>query len=166
MRVLTADQMREADAAAVERIGEVALMRAAGEAIAATLRTIAPNARRIVAFAGPGNNGGDAFAALAELGGPSQRIVYAMPARDPGVGRRDAQRRATASGVVTRPFPLTTQEAIHALDRADVAIDALLGTGAHAMLSPVFESSQSTSRPASMPRTVTRILTPCARKAR
>ena len=141
MRVLTADQMREADAAAVERIGEVALMRAAGEAIAATLRTIAPNARRIVAFAGPGNNGGDAFAALAELGGPSQRIVYAMPARDPGVGRRDAQRRATASGVVTRPFPLTTQEAIHALDRADVAIDALLGTGAHAMLSPVFESA-------------------------
>jgi len=141
MRVLTADQMREADAAAVERIGEVALMRAAGEAIAATLRTIAPNARRIVAFAGPGNNGGDAFAALAELGGPSQRIVYAMPARDPSAGRRDAQRRATASGVVTRPFPLTTEEAIHALDRADVAIDALLGTGAYAMLSPIFESA-------------------------
>jgi hydroxyethylthiazole kinase-like uncharacterized protein yjeF len=141
MRVLTSDQMREADAAAVARVGDVALMRAAGEAIAAALRTIAPNARRIVAFAGPGNNGGDAFAALAELGGPSQRIVYAMPARDPSAGRRDAQRRAIAAGVVTRPFPLTTEEAIHALDRADVAIDALLGTGAHATLSPIFESA-------------------------
>jgi NAD(P)H-hydrate epimerase len=133
--------MREADAAAVERVGDVALMRAAGEAIAATLRTIAPSARRVVAFAGPGNNGGDAFAALAELGGPSQRIVYAMPAVDPSAGRRDAQRRATAAGVVTRPFPLTPEEALHALDRADVAIDALLGTGAHATFSPIFENA-------------------------
>jgi NAD(P)H-hydrate epimerase len=141
MRVLTAEQMREADAAAVQRIGEVALMRAAGEAIAESLRAIAPKARRVVAFAGPGNNGGDAFAALAELGGPSQRIVYAMPARDPSVGRRDAQRRASAAGVITRPFPLTTEEAAAALEGADIALDALLGTGAHATLSTVFESA-------------------------
>jgi len=130
MRVLTADQMRAADAAAVAETGDVALMRAAGEAIAGGLRQLAPGARKIVAFAGPGNNGGDAFAALAALGGPSQRVVYAMPAPRMSPGRRDAQRQALATGVVLRPFPLTYDDAVAAIEGADIAIDALLGTGA------------------------------------
>jgi hydroxyethylthiazole kinase-like uncharacterized protein yjeF len=141
VRVLTAEQMRAADAAAVERLGEVALMRAAGEALADALRTITPGARTIVAFAGPGNNGGDAFAALAALGGPSRRIIYALPSPSASAGRRDAQRAAAASGVVLRQFPLSYDEAFAALEGADVAIDALLGTGARPAMAPEIESA-------------------------
>jgi NAD(P)H-hydrate epimerase len=139
MRVLTASEMHDADAAAATRVGEVELMRAAGDALAEALRRLAPGAKKIVAFAGPGNNGGDAFAAFASLGGPSQRIVYALPAPNVSAGRRDAQRRAAAAGVVTRPFPLSDEEAIAALEGADVALDALLGTGGRIALSHEFE---------------------------
>ena len=140
MRALTAEQMRAADAAAVARIGEVALMRSAGDALAEALRMVAPAARKIVAFAGPGNNGGDAFAAFAALGGPSQRIVYALPAPNISAGRRDAQRQAAAAGVVTRPFPLSYEEAVAALEGADLAVDALLGTGARPTISHELEA--------------------------
>jgi hydroxyethylthiazole kinase-like uncharacterized protein yjeF len=139
MRVLTAEQMREADAAAIRRVGEVALVRSAGDALAEAFRRIAPGARKFVAFAGPGNNGADAFAAFASLGGPSQRIVYAMPSPNASAGRRDVQRRAAAAGVVTRPFPLSLEEAAAALEGADVAIDALLGTGGRPNISREFE---------------------------
>ncbi|HEY9179894.1 MAG TPA: NAD(P)H-hydrate epimerase, partial [Candidatus Baltobacteraceae bacterium] len=62
MRVLTLSQMREADARACAQIGEVQLMRAAGERVADAAARYA-RSRSVVAFAGAGNNGGDAFAA-------------------------------------------------------------------------------------------------------
>ena len=65
--VLTPEQMRAADQAAIARMGEDALMRNAGLRIAERVRAMAERGSRIVAFAGPGNNGGDAFSALAEL---------------------------------------------------------------------------------------------------
>jgi NAD(P)H-hydrate epimerase len=130
MRVLDAAQMREADARGCERLGEIALMRSAGSAIAAAIRALAPGARRIVAFAGPGNNGGDAFAAFAELGFDTERTVYALPARAPTDARRDAEARAAAAGVAVAPFPRTLAEASAALEGADLALDAMLGTGA------------------------------------
>lgn len=139
MRALTARQMRDADAAAVARVGDVALMRAAGEAIARALREIAPNARKYVAFAGPGNNGGDAFAAFAALGGGVERTIYALPSAAASAGRRDAQRHAREAGVTIRPFPLTAEAARAALAGADVALDALLGTGARPTLPPDME---------------------------
>lgn len=132
MRVLTAEQMRAADAAAVSRIGDIALMRAAGDAVAALIARLAPQPRKLVAFAGSGNNGGDAYAALAVVDANCERVVYALPAATRSDGRRDAETRAAASGVVTRPFPATREAAERALADADVGIDALLGTGARA----------------------------------
>ena len=130
MRALTADQMRAADAAAVARVGDVVLMRAAGVALAEAIDRVAPRARALVAFAGPGNNGGDAYAAFAEMNAECERIVYAMPSPQKSAGRRDAEDRAARSGVHTRPFPATSAAARDALANADVALDALLGTGA------------------------------------
>ncbi|GAC1580199.1 MAG: hypothetical protein NVS3B7_14650 [Candidatus Elarobacter sp.] len=131
MRVLTAEQMRAADAAAVARVGEVALMRAAGAAIAAAIDALAPRARTLVAFAGTGNNGGDAYAAFACVPATVRRIVYASPVARPSAGRADAEERARRAGVVTRPLPTTEAAATAALARADLALDALLGTGSH-----------------------------------
>ncbi|MEO6834670.1 MAG: NAD(P)H-hydrate epimerase, partial [Candidatus Tumulicola sp.] len=77
--VLTPQAMRAADAAAVAAVGDDVLMREAGLQIARSLRAMAAPGSRIVAFAGPGNNGGDAFAALAEIGPEFERIVHAAP---------------------------------------------------------------------------------------
>jgi hydroxyethylthiazole kinase-like uncharacterized protein yjeF len=144
MRVVTAEQMRAADAAATARVGEVALMRAAGEALAEAIERISPLPRRLVAFAGPGNNGGDAFAAFAAVKADCEKIVYALPSSNAGDGRRDAEERARVAGVITRPFPDSRQAADAALHDADVALDALFGTGARpvlgAQLTPAVEA--------------------------
>ena len=52
--VLTPEQMRAVDAAAVEQAGANKLMRNAGRRIAKRLRAMAKPGARIVAFAGPG----------------------------------------------------------------------------------------------------------------
>lgn len=131
MRALTAEQMREADSRASERAGAVALMRAAGVLLADSIRTRFPQARRLVAFAGSGNNGGDAFAAFAELGPQYERTVYAADPKEPSDARRDAEARAQESGVIVAGFPTSLERALEALDGADLALDGLLGTGAH-----------------------------------
>jgi ADP-dependent NAD(P)H-hydrate dehydratase / NAD(P)H-hydrate epimerase len=130
MRLLTAVQMREVDAQACARATEVVLMRNAGARLADAVRAAAPRARRIVAFAGPGNNGGDAFATLARVDPKIERIVYAIPAPKPSEARADAEAQAAQSGVVTLPFPDSDEAARAALDGVDVALDGLLGTGA------------------------------------
>jgi ADP-dependent NAD(P)H-hydrate dehydratase / NAD(P)H-hydrate epimerase len=129
MFVLTPEQMRAADAATIALVGEDALMRKAGQRIAQRLRAIAKPGARIVAFAGPGNNGGDAFAALAELGNAYERIVYAAPQERTSAARAAAQRRAAIAGVVTQPLPANEDAAHAALDGA-IGVDALFGTGA------------------------------------
>lgn len=138
MRVVTAAQMRAADTAAVARVGDVALMHAAGRKIADAIVALARDVRndtpvrRVVAFAGRGNNGGDAYAAFAVLEPSIDRIVYAEPTSQMSAGRRDAELRAVATGVVTRPFPATDVDAVAALAACDIAIDAMLGVGARA----------------------------------
>ena len=124
--------MRAADAAAVAQSGEVELMRAAGQRIAELIAQ-AFDPRRIVAFAGPGNNGGDAFAACAAVrdfeGAEGACIIYADAPLDPSAARCDAQERARAAGVQVAAFPQTYEAAQAALKDATCIIDALFGTG-------------------------------------
>jgi ADP-dependent NAD(P)H-hydrate dehydratase / NAD(P)H-hydrate epimerase len=130
MRLLTAEQMRAADACASSRVGAVELMRRAGVALAEGTSRIAPRARRIVAFAGPGNNGGDAFATFAELDRSCERVVYASAAPHVTEARAEAEARARAAGVVARPLPADAPALNEATAGADLLVDALLGTGA------------------------------------
>lgn len=141
MRVLTADQMREADARGMARKGEVSLMRAAGYRLNEAIERFAPGHGPVVAFAGPGNNGGDAFAALALVDRERSRTVYAMEAAAPTPARTDAESRAAIAGVTVRPFPQTREEAADALRGATVVLDAMLGTGSRAAPSGRFVSA-------------------------
>jgi hydroxyethylthiazole kinase-like uncharacterized protein yjeF len=136
--VLTPDQMREADAAACAQVGATALMREAGKQIAERIRALVPQAGRVVAFAGPGNNGGDAFAAFAELDGTYERIVCAVPMQDKSDARRAAEGRALATGVQVWAFPQSVEQAQDAVAGAALTIDALVGTGARLPLGAAF----------------------------
>ena len=137
MYVLTPAQMRAADAQASAAAGDVMLMRSAGERIAAVAERYA-RGTKIVAFAGPGNNGGDAFAALALLE-RFDREIYAQPAPHPSQARSDAEQRARAAGVEARAFPATLQAARDALRDCSLAIVGLVGTGARLPLPDAFE---------------------------
>lgn len=132
--VLTPEQMRVADATACAHVGADALMRAAGTCIARFADARIP-AGRVVAFAGPGNNGGDAFATLAEMDADRERIVYAAPAQKKSDARRAAEGRALASGVTIAAFPQSADEARAAAAGAAIVFDALVGTGARLPLS-------------------------------
>ena len=132
MRAVTAAQMRAIDAAAVARDGETALMRAAGDAIATLIDVYARGDGAIVGIAGDGNNGGDAYAALASYAGTRRRIVYAEPAVNGSAARRDARERARIAGVEERALPPDAQ----ALRSAALVLDGVLGVNARLPLDP------------------------------
>ncbi|HEY0614762.1 MAG TPA: NAD(P)H-hydrate dehydratase [Candidatus Elarobacter sp.] len=132
MRAVTAAQMRAIDAAAVAREGEVALMRAAGDAIAALIERYAHGEGPVIAVAGNGNNGGDAYATLAAYAGTRRRVVYADPAAGGSAARRDARERARVAGVEERPAP----PAPAALREAALVLDGILGVNARLPLDP------------------------------
>jgi hydroxyethylthiazole kinase-like uncharacterized protein yjeF len=127
--VLTPQAMRAADAAAIAREGEDALMRNAGRRIAERVRAMVSPETPIVAFAGPGNNGGDAFAALAELSPVYECTVAAEHAGRPSAARGAAEMRAATSGVRVIPLPAGEAEARELLDGC-LGVDGLFGTGA------------------------------------
>jgi NAD(P)H-hydrate epimerase len=139
--VLTPQEMRDADSAASAASADVALMRNAGTRIAEYVRRVRPDGGRIVAFVGPGNNGGDAFAAFAELGRSYERIVYAARSSTPSAARTDAEQRARASGIAVRPLPDDDASARAALDAAALALDALFGTGSRLPLADEFRAA-------------------------
>jgi ADP-dependent NAD(P)H-hydrate dehydratase / NAD(P)H-hydrate epimerase len=137
MKVLTAAQMREADRLTTERYGisSLQLMENAGAAIADFLREkIAGLAqRKIVVLCGKGNNGGDGLVVarlLKESGCSPEVILFSNPGSvdgDAGVNLKRWQQglgelRVVTSGAEWEPVRAE-------LDRADLIVDALLGTG-------------------------------------
>ncbi len=127
--VLTPQEMRDADAAAGARIGHEMLMRNAGDRVAERIRALVPRGGRVVAFAGPGDNGGDAFAALASLDASYERVLYAAESRTPAAARAAARRRSADAGVAVKPLPERDDDAAAALEGAALALDGLFGTG-------------------------------------
>lgn len=119
---------RRIEAAALAGLPTHTLMRRAGAAVARLALALAPHARCIRIVAGPGNNGGDGLDAAIHLMRAGKRVEVLLAAEPAAADARDALQRARAAGVSIVPDSPT------ALRPQDLAIDALLGIGARAVL--------------------------------
>jgi hydroxyethylthiazole kinase-like uncharacterized protein yjeF len=123
IELLTSAEMANADRLAIAGgVAGIALMEAAGRAVAEAVVARHPRGRRVVVVAGPGNNGGDGFVVarlLAEQGYDVKVMVLGDVARLKG----DA---ALAAKRWTKPVSAAHPDA---LAGADVVIDALFGAG-------------------------------------
>ena len=117
---------RRIEALETDRVPAHTLMRRAGKAVARLALAVAPHARRVWVAAGPGNNGGDGLEAAIHLlrAGREVEVTLHGDAATLPADAAAALLRATAAGVT-----IHTSVSIE-LDRADIAIDALLGIGA------------------------------------
>jgi ADP-dependent NAD(P)H-hydrate dehydratase / NAD(P)H-hydrate epimerase len=128
--IVTADEMRQADAAAIAA-GTPAdvLMERAGAAVArAVLRlTSRRYGAQVTVVCGPGNNGGDGYvtARLLRAQGAAVRCVtVASPSELKGAAATAYANFVRAGGVVKPWDP-------HLITGSDVVVDALFGTGFH-----------------------------------
>ncbi len=136
MKITTVEQMRELDRRAVgeHRIPELVLMENAGlGAVEALARELAPApvaGRRVVILCGPGNNGGDGFVVARQLHARGARVrvsILADPERYGGAAADNL--RALRTLDVPCATPRDGTRVAEQLAAADLAVDALLGTG-------------------------------------
>lgn len=136
---MTCDQIRQVDAAAIEKYGMpgMILMENAARGAAEVIDRIAPPGR-IVILCGKGNNGGDGYAIARhlELADREVRIVAVAPAeRLSGDAKTNAIITSHAGIAITvagdRPETAASEHTIAGeLLPAATVVDALLGTGA------------------------------------
>jgi ADP-dependent NAD(P)H-hydrate dehydratase / NAD(P)H-hydrate epimerase len=130
--ILTPSEAAELDRASEDRgISVNDLMEAAGRRVAEAVRTLAGGTygRRVVVLCGKGNNGGDGLVAARVLDswGVGVRVLL-IPSPDElgGPARRAFERYDRAGG---HWAPCTSRARARELPRADVAVDAVVGTG-------------------------------------
>lgn len=132
--ILTADEMRAADARAIHGgIPGPTLMENAGLAVAKAIEARHGRERRVAILCGPGNNGGDGFVIARVLKSDWTR-VYVIG--DPDALKGDARHHYERLRKERARLPVTsvrTRDELAAvaaeLARATLIVDALLGTG-------------------------------------
>src|SRR5262249_12102496 len=143
----TTAEMRRLDKIATERYGipTFLLMDNAGRCVAEAARhLLRGQRRRVIVLTGGGNNGGDGIAAARYLQGWGYRVeVFWLknPAEwkgSPALHSPIAHRLGTEFYSFIH---IPAKRRVHALQKADVLIDAFLGTGAHGPLRlPFFDA--------------------------
>ena len=137
MKVLTASQMREADRLTTERYGifGLQLMENAGAAITEFLREKFPDLvrQKIAVLCGRGNNGGDGLVIarlLKESGCSPEVVLFANPGAVEGDAAVNLKRWQQGLGETHVVTSAPEWEPVRAdLEKADLIVDALLGTG-------------------------------------
>src|SRR4029077_8905698 len=133
MKIVTAAEMREVDRVTSERFGvpSLSLMENAGTAVAEFAVSQFPAAKRITVLCGKGNNGGDGFVIARKLH-ESGRDVRVVLLADRAELRGDGAEMFTklpVEPVSARSSEELANEVARAALRADLLIDAILGTG-------------------------------------
>jgi hydroxyethylthiazole kinase-like uncharacterized protein yjeF len=137
MKILSADEMREADRLTTARYGipSATLMENAGASVAEFIAQRWPKfaQRRIVILCGKGNNGGDGFVTarhLLELGAKPEVYLFATPEEMRGDAATNCRRWQDMSGALRLARNSgDLQDVKPALEGAYIIVDALLGTG-------------------------------------
>ena len=133
MKIVTAAEMRAIDRATSERFGvpSLTLMENAGRSVAEFVLSHHAAAERIVVFCGKGNNGGDGFVAARRLHEHGKNVGVVLLA-NPADLKGDA---AIMFSMLPRPaiavqteYELNSERVKLSL-RADLYLDAILGTG-------------------------------------
>jgi NAD(P)H-hydrate epimerase len=134
--ILDNDGMREADRHTIEGLGVpgMVLMENAATGVVDAIREVFPDARRILVLCGPGNNGGDGFAAARHLHNGGLDVQLCLVGDPAGLSPDAAanHRLAEAFGVpvaVIEDDDLSLVETLLDDWPADLVVDALLGTG-------------------------------------
>jgi hydroxyethylthiazole kinase-like uncharacterized protein yjeF len=131
--VLTAAQMRDADRRTIEEIGlpGAVLMENAGAAVARVLRERHPAMRRPLVLCGKGNNGGDGLVVARHLLDLAPSVFLFGARQDVrGEARLHMGAFERSGGVLVEVAGDADWDRVRAAaERADVAVDALLGTG-------------------------------------
>ncbi len=138
MRIATAEEMRQLDAAAIEgrKIPSAQLMERAAEGILSACLALLeqPHGKRAVVLSAPGNNGGDGVAAARLL------MEQGIQVRAFLVGRREKmtedckemERRLEGCGGVLEQFHPASESQKAVIQEADLVVDALFGIGLNA----------------------------------
>jgi NAD(P)H-hydrate epimerase len=134
MLILTSEEMRGADRATTVRFGvaSIKLMRHAGEAVARFVEREFPSAGRITVLCGKGNNGGDGFVAaraLVAMGKDVAVLLLGEPAELKGDAKAAFAEMGISPVVATDEAALKRDAVEAVLDRADLLVDAVVGTG-------------------------------------
>jgi hydroxyethylthiazole kinase-like uncharacterized protein yjeF len=133
LKITTATEMRQIDRLTTENFGvpSLTLMENAGAAVARWVIAKYPKAWRFTIFCGKGNNGGDGFVAARKLGDQGRRATVILLC-DPAELKGDAAqmfRRMNIEPLVVKSAEDLRGEAVMLGMKADVIIDAVLGTG-------------------------------------
>ncbi|HXG89141.1 MAG TPA: NAD(P)H-hydrate dehydratase [Vicinamibacterales bacterium] len=148
MRILTADQMREADRRTIEDIGipSLVLMENAGRQVVAAMESFFPDLgdRRVAVIGGKGNNGGDGFVVartLYQRGIDVSVFVVGQIAEVKGDARVNLEILGRLAITVVEiadegQWDLHLSE----ISEHDLIVDALFGTGLKSALSGIYET--------------------------
>ena len=131
MKVAKAEEMRLMDRMTIEETGiaGIVLMENASQAVARAAKK-AKSTGRCCVVCGGGNNGGDGFA-VARLMANAGYLVEVVFLGEEGKLPADATANAQVAKKMGFSFLRTEEEAMAAIGRADLVVDALFGTGFH-----------------------------------
>ena len=161
--VLSAAQMREADRLTIANgVHGIALMEAAGEAVADAAAALVPSGPVLV-LRRAGNNGGDGFVAARRTFAEAGREVRCCSAIPPDCGRRGAGAPllAGAGRFAALPLPRASPSSTRCSGSGSTGRStASPPNSSLRSMPPVFRSSPSTSRAGSMPTAAARSAPP------
>lgn len=128
------EAMREADKTAINKLGipGIVLMENAGRGAAELMTRLYPAAGSFIIFCGSGNNGGDGFVAARHLLLAGLQVTVFVTTGPEGRGGDAATAACCAEGCgieLQRTGDYSEEELFGLIASADVAVDALLGTG-------------------------------------
>jgi hydroxyethylthiazole kinase-like uncharacterized protein yjeF len=147
MKIVSARQMKEIDEKMIKDFKQSALslMEKAGKSVAdLTFEILEKNAwpKKVVLFAGKGNNGGDAFVAarlLEEMGVKTQTLLLSSPDEVKGEAKENLKKlKSKGAGFAEIKSSEDLNQTLTQTEKASIAIDGIVGTGSKNVLQGLF----------------------------